>query len=82
MKDYKQLLKKYNGDDLKIVHELSDNLTDTRYLFEVIFKALQAYREKIDKSEFYYLEESMNIGMKQLRTIEDALSEITPIIIQ
>jgi len=82
MEDYKQLMKKYNGDELQVVHEVSDNLTDTRYLFEVIFEAMQVYKEKIEKSELYYIEESMNVAMKQLRTVENALSNATPIILQ
>jgi len=81
MKDYEQLLKKYNGDELQVVHELSDNLTDTRYLFEIIFEAIKAYREKIESTELYYLEESMHVAMKQLRTVENALSNATPIIL-
>jgi len=66
--------------DLEKASALSDRLTDTRYLFEIISAAIRTYRDNGGSSEMFYLDYSMEVAMKSLRYIEDELAELTPLL--
>jgi len=55
---------------------LAGELTDTRYLFEIIFKAIESYRDEETSHEMYCLHFAMENAMKKFIKIEDALADI------